>query len=185
MGQKVKYSRQCGEQQSCQEIWDWAQQWVEANQKLIRQIATPYRRFMAGDNQDLYQEATIAAYKAFISTREKGSPERFTPFFRVIFQTNCIKLSSGIQTVHCMEDYFLPLPEQSEMVREPKKEEVQLALSKVTARQREVCLWILSQPTPASTPDIANQFKVSRRHACRLVSNSIQTITGASNDTYH
>lgn len=185
MGQKVKYSKQCREQQPCQEVWDMAQQWVATNQKLVRQIATPYRRFMASDNQDLYQEATIAAYKAFISTKKKRSPERFTPFFRVIFQTNCIKLSSGIQTVHCMEDYFLPILEQAETTREPKEEEVQLALSKITERQREVCLWILEQPTPASTPDIANKFKVSRRHACRLVSNSIQNITGASNDTYH
>ncbi len=180
MRQQVKHSRQCSEQQPCQKTWNMAQQWVAANQKLIRQIATPYRRFIAGDNQDLYQEATIAAYKAFISTRKKGTPERFTPFFRVIFQTNCIKLSSGIQTVHCLEDYFLPIPEQSERIREPKKREIQQALSKVSERQREVCLWVLRQPTPASTPDIANKFKVSRRHACRLVSNSIQRISGAS-----
>lgn len=157
-----------------------ALQWVSTNQKLIRQIATPYRRFIAGDNQDLYQEATIAAYKAFISSRKKGTPERFTPFFRVIFQTNCIKLSSGIQTVHCLEDYFLPIPEQADTIREPKRSEIRQALSTVSERQREVCLWLLKQPTPASTPDIATKFNVSRRHACRLVSNSIQRISGAS-----
>ena len=46
----------------------------------------------------------------------------------------------------------------------------------VSRRQREVCRWLLQQPTPVSTPDIAKEFKVSRRHACRLVSDSIQRI---------
>jgi len=48
-----------------------AQQWVFANKKLIRQIASPYFRFMAGDNEDLYQEAIIAAFKALVISRKK------------------------------------------------------------------------------------------------------------------
>ncbi len=58
-----------------------AQQWVSANRKLIRQIASPYFRFMAGDTEDLYQEATIVAFKALIASRKKDKPEQFIPFF--------------------------------------------------------------------------------------------------------
>lgn len=165
---------------SSREIWSMALQWVSANQKLIRQISSPYFRFMAGETEDLYQEATIVAFKAIVTSRKKGQPEKFIPFFRVIFKTNCIKLASGIQTVHCLEDYFLPSPEQQEKTREPENNEIEQALMAVTNRQREVCLWLLQQPTPVSTPDIAREFKVSRRHACRLVSTSIQKISGAS-----
>ena len=171
---------QCNQQVSSRKIWSLAVQWVSANRKLIRQIASPYFRFMAGDTEDLYQEATIVAFKALVTSRKKGKPEQFIPFFRVIFKTSCIKLASGIQTVHCLEDYFLPSPEQQEEIREPKNYEIEQALMAVTKRQREVCLWLLQQPTPVSTPDIAREFKVSRRHACRLVSTSIQKISGAS-----
>ena len=165
---------------SSQETWPMAQQWVSANRKLIRQIASPYFRFMAGDTEDLYQEATIVAFKALVTSRKKGKPEQFIPFFRVIFKTSCIKLASGIQTVHCLEDYFLPSPEPPTETREPKISEIKQALTAVTKRQREICLWLLQQPTPVSTPCIAKEFKVSRRHACRLVSTSIQKISGAS-----
>jgi hypothetical protein len=36
----------------------------------------------------------------------------------------------------------------------------------------------LQQPEPVSTPDLAREFKVSRRHACRLISSSIERISG-------
>lgn len=170
---------QCNQQLTSREIWSMALQWVSANQKLIRQISSPYFRFMAGDTEDLYQEATIVAFKALVTSRKKGEPERFVPYFRVIFKTSCIKLASGIQTVHCLEDYFVPCLEQQE-VKEPKPSEIEQALMTVTKRQREVCRWLLQQPTPVSTPDIAREFKVSRRHACRLVSISIQKISEAA-----
>ncbi len=165
------------QQTSSLETWDIALQWVSANQKLIRQIASPYFRFMAGDNQDIYQEATMAAFKAIITSRDKGKVEQFIPFFRVIFKTNCIKLASGIQTVHCLEDYFLPIPEQEEKLEEPENRTIHEALKTVSKRQREVCLWLLQQPKPVSTPDIAKKFNISRRHACRLVSSSVQRIS--------
>jgi len=98
----------------------------------------------------------------------------------VIFRTNCIQLASGIQTVHCLEDYFLPSLEQEEKTKEPEKEKIRQALTAVTTRQREICLWLLRQPVPVGTRDIAREFKVSRRHACRLVMHSIQRISGAS-----
>ncbi len=171
---------QCSQQISSREIWSMAQEWVSTNHKLIRQISSPYFRFMAGDTEDLYQEATIVAFKALVTSRKKRKPEQFTQYFRVIFKTSCMKLASGVQTVHCLEDYFLPSRETHEKIREPKNYEIEQALMAVTMRQREVCLWLLQQPVPASAPDIARKFKVSRRHAYRLVSTSIQKISGAS-----
>jgi RNA polymerase sigma factor (sigma-70 family) len=136
---------------------------------------------MAGDYEDLYQEAAIATVKALITAQKKESPERFIPFFRVIFKTRCIKLASGIQTVHCLEDYLLPCPDEYEdEIKEPEAIEIEQALMVVSKRQREICHWLLQQSTPASTPDIAREFNVSRRHACRLVSESIQRIEGAA-----
>ena len=171
---------QTNQQISDREIWSMAQQWVFANKKLIRQIASPYFRFMAGDHEDLYQEAIIAAFKALVVSRKKRKQEQFVRYFRVIFRTNCIQLASGIQTVHCLEDYFLPSQEQEENRKEPEKEKIRQALTAVTTRQREICLWLLRQPVPVGTRDIAREFKVSRRHACRLVMLSIQRISGAS-----
>ncbi|WP_457577337.1 hypothetical protein [Desulfomarina sp.] len=171
---------QSNQQLSNREIWSMVQQWVSTNKKLIRQIASPYFRFMAGDNEDLYQEAIIAAFKALVISRKKKKQEQFVRYFRVIFRTNCILLASGIQTVHCLEDYFLPSPKQEEKTKEPEKEEINQALTAVTTRQKEICLWLLRQPVPVCTRDIAREFNVSRRHACRLVMHSIQRISGAT-----
>ena len=161
------------------EMWEMAMQWVSANRKLIRQIASPYRRFMVAENADLFQEATIAAFKALLAARKKEKPEQFVPFFRVIFKTNCIKLASGIQTEHCLEVHNLPGPGRSEEQEDYENSEaVGKALETVSKRQREICIWLLEQPEPASTPDLAEEFNISRRHACRLISNSIKRIAG-------
>lgn len=169
------------DQPSNQKTWSTALHWVSLNRKLIRQIAAPYIKFMAGDYEDLYQEATIASVKALITSRKKESPERFIQFFRVIFKTSCVKMASGIQTVHCLEDSFLPFPEKHEdEIKEPEALEIEQALMAVSKRQREICLWLLQQSTPVSTPDIAKEFSISRRHACRLVSESIQRLEGVT-----
>ena len=162
------------------ETWVTAMQWVNANKRLVRQIASPYFKFMAGESEDLYQEATISAYNALICCMRNGQKERFVPFFRVIFKTNCIKLASGIQTVHCLEEYFLPLQEETAEKVEPEADKIDQVLQTVSKRQQQICLWLLEQPTPVSTLDIAREFKVSKRQACRLLSNSLQRISGAT-----
>lgn len=156
-------------------------QWVSANRKLIRQIAAPYRQHMAAENADLLQEANIAAFKALSAARKKAKPEQFVPFFRVIFKTNCIKLASGIQTVHCFEVHNLSGPDQRPEPEEPElTEAIETALQSVSKRQREICVWLLEQPKPVSTPALAREFNITRRHACRLISNSIKSIGGGS-----
>lgn len=162
---------------SQQKTWSEAQDWVNHNKRFIRQIASPYFRFMAGDVEDLYQEAIIVAFKAITTSKQKGKHDQLMPFFRVIFKTNCIKLASGIRTVHCLDDYILPSQDEpEETMLEPQEYEVEQALSAVSERQREICIWLLQQSTPVGTPDIARKFNISRRHACRVVSNSIHKI---------
>jgi len=161
-------------------LWETAMEWVEANRKLIRQIASPYRRHMAAEYADIFQEATIAAFKALLTARKKAQPERFGPFFRVIFKTNCIRLASGIPTEDCLEVHNLPIPDDRNAEREDDDNQVQVMVEKalkiVSKRQREICIWLLQQPEPVSTPDLARQFNITRRHACRLISNSIKRI---------
>lgn len=171
---------QSNTQKANRKIWATAMEWATANRKLIRQIASPYLRFMQADSNDLFQEATIAAFKALIAARKKEKPQQFVPYFRVIFKTNCIKLASGIQTVPTLEEYHLPCPDEQVEPDEQDASKVEEALKTVSKRQREVCLWLLRQPEPVSTPDLAREFKVSRRHACRLISSSIEKISGAA-----
>lgn len=169
-----------GDQTAIREAWKKAMQWVSINRQLIRHIAAPYRRFMSADGNDLLQEAIIAAFKALIVTRKKEKPAQFVQYFRVIFKTNCIKLASGVQTVPSLEEYLLSCSDEPDEQEEPETGLVEEALKAVSERQREVCLWLLQQPEPVSTPDLAREFKVSRRQACRLISSSIEKISGAS-----
>jgi RNA polymerase sigma factor (sigma-70 family) len=160
-------------------MWEMAMQWVLANRKLVRQIASPYFRHMMAESEDLLQEATIAAFKALLAARKKEKPKQFVSFFRVIFKTNCIKLASGIQTEHYLEVHNLPGNDHREEQEDfEDSEEIEEALKTVSKRQREICIWLLAQPEPASTPDLAEEFNISRRHACRLISNSINRIAG-------
>ncbi|MCJ7602844.1 MAG: hypothetical protein MUO63_15275 [Desulfobulbaceae bacterium] len=170
------------EQTDNRETWKNAVKWVSKNRKLIRQISGRYMHHMAGDSNDLYQEARIAAFNALISSRKKERPEQFVPFFRVIFKTNCIKLASGIQTEQSQDDnYPLTYPQDPQIEPDdPETGRIEEALQAVSKRQREICLWLLQQQQPVGTPDLARKFKVSRRHACRLVSGSIHRISGAA-----
>ncbi|MCL7489389.1 MAG: sigma-70 family RNA polymerase sigma factor [Desulfobulbaceae bacterium] len=159
------------------EIWKLSLQWVSVNHKLIRQFASPYFKHMAADRDDLYQEAAIAAYKAFINCHEKGEPNRFVPYFRVIFKTNCLKMASGVRTIDFLEDYQFTSPEEEEEPPVPEKKKIEEALNKVTERQRKICVWLLQQQEPVKFEDISKQFKVSRRHAFRMMSNIYERIS--------
>ena len=153
-------------------------QWVSANRKLIRQIAAPYLRHMAADSNDLFQEASISAFKALIVVQRKEKQQHFVPYFRVIFKTNCIKLASGIETAPVLEDFHLTCEDPAEP-EDWNEAKIEAALRAVSERQREICLWLLQQSSPVSTPELAREFKFSRRQACRLVNISIQRIAAA------
>ena len=167
------------QEDSINTTWEEAVKWVDSNKKFVLQIASPYRRFMAADNSDICQEAVIAAYQAFLATREKEAPENFNPFFRVIFRTNCIKLASGIPANSYVEIHNIPAAYNNENHEKySEKQKIEIALSSITKKQRTICEWLLEQPLPVSTPELAREFKISRRHAFRMISNSIKRIAG-------
>ena len=166
--------------QTDKKYWEEAQKWVSSHKKLIHQAASPYFRHMAADSEDLQQEAVVAAYFALCEIKRKNKPDQFMQFFRVIFKTNCIKLSSGIQTVNTLEDHHLPFSttqlDDYWDLTEPGDPRIDDALSKLSERQREICRWLLSQPLPATAPDIAKRFNISCRHAFRIISHTIDKI---------
>lgn len=162
-----------------QALWETALAWVAANRTLVRQIAAPYRRHMAADTTDLEQEAVVAAFQALqeIARKEEAGP--IGPFFRVIFRTNCIRLASGIRTMDCAEIDNIPAPlQEQEQQREAEQEVIQKALQGMTKRQRQFCTWLLRQPEPVNMGEVARAFKISRRHAFRLLSGSIDRLGG-------
>ena len=69
------------QQLSRQETWSTALRWVSSNKSLIRQIASPYIKFMVGDYEDLYQEAAIASVKALITSKKKRISRTIYPVF--------------------------------------------------------------------------------------------------------
>ena len=163
-------------QVSSNELWQAAVNWVAANRKLVYQIAAPYSRHMAADSNDLIQEANISAFKALRVARAKKTPDKFTVFFHVIFKTNCIRQAAGIRTSHNDFRRLGKSDKRRKTVRPGKRRAMNRAFNTMTRRQREVCTWLLKQPVPVSTHDMARKFRISHRHARRLVNNSIRRI---------
>ena len=63
--------------------WLQARQWVAANMRLVHWIADTYRIFMAADEDDLFQEATLAAFQALTAAMRAAISEgRFERFRR-------------------------------------------------------------------------------------------------------
>lgn len=163
---------------SSREIWNLSMQWVAANRRFIRMIASPFLEYMAADRDDLYQEATIAAYQAFTACLEKGESNQFIPYFRVIFKTSCLKMASGVRAIASIEDYQFTYPEKEEpVVPEPEQKKIEEALKRVTRKQRIVCAWLLQQQEPVRVKDISKQFNVSLRHAFRMMSDVYERIS--------
>ena len=88
------------------ETWQAAMEWVRFHMHIVHWVANPYLPYMAADEDDLIQEATMAAFQALIVARKKNSPQKLTSFFRVIFKTHCLKMAAGVQPVHFSHDYL-------------------------------------------------------------------------------
>ena len=164
------------------EIWLTAMDWVRFHMHIVHWVATPYRPYMAADEDDLFQEAIMAAAQALIVAKKKNSPQKLTPFFRVIFKTHCLKMAAGVQPVHMPHD-LLPCPalqEEADDPFEPCPGEIERALQGIKGRKREVCAWILQQELPVTTLEVAQHFNVSRRQACRLLHNTLLQLTEAN-----
>ena len=118
--------------------WLQARQWVAANMRLVHWIADTYRIFMAADEDDLFQEATLAAFQALTAARKKQQGHRFVPFFRVLFKSQCLRQAGGIQTVHATNDSLFDFWIQEEELprSEPRPFEIDRAQSGRRARRQ-------------------------------------------------
>ena len=126
-----------------------------------------------------YRKRHSPPIRLFLLPKKKEKEDRFGPYFRVIFRTNCIKLASGIRSISLEEIPRMPASEPSEWLE--KKEDRRIivrGLGQLTKRERQTCNWLLQQPKPASAPDLANEFKITKRHAFRLISNSLNRLKG-------
>lgn len=165
-----------------QEIWQAAMEWVRSHMHIVHWVARPYLPYMVADEDDLFQEAIMAAVQALIAVQQKNSPQKLTPFFRVIFKTHCLKMAAGVQPVHSAHDYLLCTAsrEEEEYLPERYPCEIEEALQVIDVRKREVCSWILLQSRPVTTLETARHFKVSQRQICRLLNHTLLQLTEAA-----
>jgi DNA-directed RNA polymerase specialized sigma24 family protein len=162
---------------SSQLIWLAATQWVQAHTHVVRWEAAPFVPYMAGDDDDLFQEATIAAFKALMEVQNQD-PQQLIAYFRTTFRTHCLKMAVGIRPAHFSSEYLICTAsrEEGEYLPEPQPEETLAAMQRVEGRNREICLWILEQQFPVSTEETAYHFNLSRRQVCRVLQRATDQI---------
>jgi len=176
-----------GQQDANQDTWVSAMDWVNAHKRIVHWVAEPYLPYMAADEDDLFQEAVIAAVQALIVARTKKSPQKLASFFRVIFKTRCVRMATGIQTVPFSDESLLYTASQKEEEAsqdEPHPErhhaEIEKALQRIGGRQQEICAWILCQSRPVSTMETARHFHVSPRQIYRLLRHTLLQLNKAA-----
>ncbi len=157
--------------------WLAAMEWVRAHRHIVRWEAAPFVSYMAGDEDDLFQEATIAAFKALMKVQNQDS-QRLITYFRTIFRTHCLKMAVGIRPALFAYEYLActASQEEEEYLPEPQPEEIEQAMQRVKDRDRQICRWILEQPFPVSTEETAYHFNLSRRQVCRILQNATNHI---------
>jgi len=160
------------------ELWFLAQTWVKSNHVLIWCIAAPYFKYMPCDLQDLENEALLTAYQVMSGLMHNDKKiSLMNRYYRVVFRTRCIKLTTGMIVTNCDIDQ-MPAPDQEQKQQELDQEVIQEALQVLTNRQRQISQWILSQPRPVSTRMVAKKYGVQRRTIQAIVSNAIDRIYG-------
>ncbi|HFC00418.1 MAG TPA: sigma-70 family RNA polymerase sigma factor [Phaeodactylibacter sp.] len=158
------------------ELWFLAQAWVKSNHVLIWCIAAPYYKYMTCDFQDLEHEAMLTAYQVMSGLLRKNKKLLLmSRYYRVVFRTRCIKLTTGMIVANCDIEQ-LSVPDQAQKQQELDEEVIQDALQVLTNRQRQISQWILSQPKPVSTSMVAKKYGVQRRTIQAVLSNAIDRI---------
>ena len=151
-----------------EETWELAVRWLSANRKLVREVSAPYRKHMLVDQDDLRQEALIAAFKAIIASRKKKKTRLLARYFIVNFRSQCMKLSYGIRAEENMEDHeFIWDEYEDEDERDWGK--IEEALQVTGSRNQAICLWLLKHPGSLTTRDIGRHFNITQRHARRVI----------------
>lgn len=156
-------------------LWQLASAWITSHRVLIRCIASPYLAHMGCSARDLESEALLAAYRTLCSLLQNDKNLALMGrYFRVVFRTRCIQMTMGVAVIADCD------MAHSNIVREEKVDSEELdqavidaAFSALTARQRQVAKWILSQPTPVSVNLIGLQFGITARGVRKLINNAI------------
>ena len=157
-----------------QVTWLTALEWVRSHRHLVRWEAAAFSVYLAADDDDLFQEAVMAAFQALIAARE-NEPDRLPSYFRTIFRTHCRRMAVGIRPAPCFQEHldWTAAREEDDKLPEPQPREIEAALEAITDRQREVCSWILAQARPVSTKETAIHFNLSQRQVCRIVRHTV------------
>jgi RNA polymerase sigma factor (sigma-70 family) len=168
-----------------QNFWPLAQSWVQSNSVLIWCIAAPYYRYMSCDSSDLAGEAKLAVYQVISVLIDQNKDLSLTSkYFRIVFRTRCIQMAAGVSLANKQHATVEIQKEQSpELDAHFALDESVIfkALSLLTDRQRQVSLWILSQPKPVSFATIANHFGIHTQTVRNILSNTIRRLEAYGN----
>lgn len=160
-------------------LWSLAQSWVRSNRVLIWSIVAPYYRHMSCDSVDVTAEAQITAYQVISILINQNKDLSLTGrYFRIVFRTRCIQLAAGVQTSALDEQIIQKAPDQSDQKKNTDLDEsvITEALSALTDRQRQLSLWVLSQPNPVSFKTIATHFGIHTQTVRDILTNTISRL---------
>lgn len=159
-------------------VWQLAAIWVRSNSLLIRYVSSRYYPCIAGNAKDLEGEALLVAFQVLNDLLQEGKElDLMHQHFCVIFRYRCMQLARGVYTVSYNPEILTVAEEDdSQNHNEVDHQIIKTALSALTARQRRVASWILEQPYPVLTSDVAEQFQVTTRGVRKLLKNAIERI---------
>ena len=80
-----------------------------------------------------------------------------------------MKLAYGIRAEENTEDHEFIGDDEYEEDEEPDWDRIEDALQGTSSKNQAICLWLLKHPGSLTTRDIARQFKVTQRHAQRVI----------------
>ncbi len=168
-----------------QQKWHFVRRWVDENLSLVRIVASPYRLFVAADQDDFRQEAYIAGFQALEALLRRGERmERLGAYFRRRYRTSCITVASIGQTSNFADGFTEKiLADEKEEQPDDSQEAIEAALRRAEARRKQrrtmqVCRWILSQPSPVSIADIARRFEIGERATRNLLERATRLLAG-------
>ena len=164
--------------------WQDAISWVQSNRTLIGHISAPYRRYMASSSKDIEQEAVLAAFCTLEILASRGQDsDKFGAYFRVQFRTRCIKMANGGMRGILDADQ-IPLISSEQNSNQLDQEVMEQALQMMSNRQKQISGWILAQPTPVSTKNVAKVFGIRDRTVRAILSNAVRRIENIQNGNH-
>lgn len=160
-------------------VWSLAQSWVHSNRVLIWSIVAPYYRHMSCDSFDVTAEAQITAYQVISILIDQNKDLSLTGrYFRIVFRTRCIRMAAGVETSALDDQIIQKAPGQTDLKKNTDLDEsvITEALSALTDRQRQLSLWVLSQPNPVSLKMIAIHFGIHTQTVRDILTNTVSRL---------